>query len=94
MSNGTSFSPRSTASPSNFGPRGEAKRSATVPWFSSRMFTPNVRLEWMPCCVLPRVLRQTSSIGGSRDNDDTALAVAPRSSPSLWVVITVTPLAK
>ena len=93
-SSGTPPSPRSTLSPSNFWPCGEANRSATIPWSSSRMFTPNMRLPWIACCVLPRVFRHTSSIGGSSDRDDTALAVAPKSSSPFRVVSTVTPLAK
>ncbi len=44
--------------------------------------------------VLLRRLRHTSSIGGPSDSDDTALAVAPKSSFWLRVVMTVTPLAK
>ena len=39
-------------------------------------------------------LRQTSSIGGSSDSEETALAVDPCRRPSCAVVITVTPLAK
>jgi hypothetical protein len=35
-----------------------------------------------------------SSIGGSADSELTALAVEPKSFPPLWVVMTVTPLAK
>ena len=58
------------------------------------MFTPNVRLPWIACCVLPRVFRHTRSIGGSSDSDETALAVAPKSSSPSRVVSTVTPLAK
>src|SRR6478609_969259 len=58
------------------------------------MFTPKIRLAWIASCVLLRVFRQTNSIGGSSDSDDTALAVAPKSAPPLRVVRTVTPLAK
>ena len=58
------------------------------------MFTPNVRLEWIACWVLPLVFRHTRSIGGSSDSDETALAVAPKSSSPSRVVSTVTPLAK
>ena len=58
------------------------------------MFTPSTRLAWIACWVLLRVFRQTSSIGGSSDSEDTALAVAPKSSSPSRVVSTVTPLAK
>ena len=65
-----------------------------MPWSSSRMFTPNERLLWIACWVLLRVFRHTRSIGGSSDSDETALAVAPKSSSPSRLVSTVTPLAK
>src|SRR4051794_28522529 len=45
-------------------------------------------------CVSLVLLRQTSSIGGSIETEDIALAVVPKSRSSQRVVMTVTPLAK
>ncbi|MCW3008913.1 MAG: hypothetical protein JWP17_3539 [Solirubrobacterales bacterium] len=50
---------------------------ASAPWPSARMFTANVPVA---SHVGSRRLRQTSSIGGSSDSDDTALAVTPKRS--------------
>ena len=45
-------------------------------------------------CVALAALRQTSSIGGSSESDETALTVMPRGAPSSTVVITTTPVMK
>ena len=45
-------------------------------------------------CVALAALRQTSSIGGSSESEETALTVMPRGAPSSTVVITTTPVMK
>ncbi len=62
-------------------------------WCSLRMLTANQPASAMAWRVSLVLFRQTSSIGGSIDSDENALAVVPKSSSPTRVVMTVTPLA-
>ena len=64
------------------------------PWCSARMFTAKRPERCTASWVALAALRQTSSIGGSSESEETALTVMPRRAPSCSVVITTTPVMK
>src|SRR4051812_30945934 len=85
--------PRTIRCPSNLSPL-PAKRIAASAWPSPRMLTAKRRAAAIACPVDDDLFRHTSSIGGSSDSEQTALAVGPEGCCSCSTVITATPLAK
>ena len=93
-SSGSPCGPVRTSTPANLSVPLEAKCRARSPCPSPRMFTAKRPRSAIAEPVRERRSRQTSSIGGSSESEETALAVVPSGPSSPSAVITVTPLAK